>query len=239
MLITSLQRAIEADDFAPLSDAALRTASVVDIFTQMDRLSHVYAAFNDLGDGATPLPSECHTRLLEIIEGQVCHYVSRLMADCAPLPISVLQAERRGSELAGGHASTATAVRKRGGRRRGGGGGGDGDGDGGGVQRDPRVDAFSISQLCLRLHDCEWAGEQLLALAARLRADVPGLGRLPGADVAQCERSCRDLVDYITARVVYYELEPALLASTRRLRRLNGEASALPRHTRADAHADA
>ena len=212
MLITSLQRAIEADDFAPISDAALRTASVVDIFTQMDRLSHVYAAFNDLGDGATPLPSECHTRLLEIIEGQVCHYVSRLMADCAPLPISVLQAERRGSELAGGHASTATAGRKRGGRRRGGGGGGDGDGDGGGVQRDPRVDAFSISQLCLRLNDCEWAGEQLLALAARLRADVPGLGQLPGAGVAQCERSCRDLVDYITARVVYYELEPALLA---------------------------
>ena len=29
----------------------------------------------------------------------------------------------------------------------------------------------------------------------------------------QCEESCRDLLDYLTARVVYYELEPLLVAS--------------------------
>jgi len=63
----------------------------------------------------------------------------------------------------------------------------------------------------LRLNNCEWAGEQLLALTARLRADVPGLGQRPGCAVVQCERSCRDLLDYITAKMVYYELEPVLI----------------------------
>ena len=73
------------------------------------------------------------------------------------------------------------------------------------------MDAVPLEALCLRLNDVEWAAEQLLALAARLRADVRGLGGLPGDAVRQCELSCRDLLDYITARIVFYELEPLLV----------------------------
>ena len=72
---------------------------------------------------------------------------------------------------------------------------------------------MTLRQLCLRLNNCEWAAEQLLALASRLRVGVPALGRLPGRAVQQCEQSCRDLVYYITAKVVYYELEPALVTA--------------------------
>ena len=79
------------------------------------------------------------------------------------------------------------------------------------VPRSRSLDDQPLVQLCLRLNNCEWAAEQLLALAARLRADIPGLGRLPGRAVIQCERSCRDLLDYITSKVVWYELEPSLV----------------------------
>ena len=146
-----------------------------------------------------------HILVLDTLEAQVGAY-ARAVADCAPLPPSSLQLQRRASTLA----STLTS-RREGRAPTSGGTGGRSAAPSAPVARDARVDALSLAQLCLRLNDCEWSGEQLLSLAARLRADIPGLGRLPGAGVRACEQACRDLLDYITSRVIYYELEPSLL----------------------------
>ena len=224
LLQTTLNRALERDTGEPVAVGVNRTSSAVDVFTQLDRLSSVFATFCQLPP--TPLPQRVHLRFLELIETQVCTYVMRI-AECAPLPPSSLQKERRGSlALQGGSgarerglsddsadgnpfAAVAAAV------------GGDpfaADPASPEPRRtqpratDRRVEATSLRALCLRLNNCEWAGEQLLQLAARLRADVPGIGRLPGDAVKQSEHSCRDLLDYITARVVYYEIEPLLVS---------------------------
>jgi hypothetical protein len=65
-----------------------------------------------------------------------------------------------------------------------------------------------------RLNNCEWAGEQLLALAAKLRSDLPALGALPSAAMSSgvqvCEDACHKLLDYIVAKQVYHELDGAL-----------------------------
>ena len=207
ILRTTLDRSLDRDDGKEVAEGVLRTSSAVDVFTQLDRFSQVYATFCQLPPA--PLPQRVHQRFLELVEAQVCTYVMRT-ASTAPLPPSCLQKERRGSAL---------ATRQRGGSSE---GGSAASKAAGGEQRahhaqpraaDLRVEATSLHQLCLRLNDCEWSGEQLLQLAARLRADVPGLGRLPGGGVRQCEQSCRDLLDYITARLVYYELEPQLVTN--------------------------
>lgn len=199
LLQKTLTRSLEGDSGEAISDAALRTSSVVDVFSQLDSLTHVYAMFCALPPA--PMPPRVHQRFLELVETQVCMYVMKT-SRCEPLPPSSLRQHRRGSttakwergSVAGSDAPSAPPQPQP-------------------RVSDSRVEATSLHQLCLRLNDCEWAGEQLLQLAARLRADVPGLGRLPGGAVRQCEQSCRDLLDYITARVVYYELDPLLLST--------------------------
>jgi hypothetical protein len=185
------------------------------------------------------LPSYCYQDFVEVVELQVINLASALAASVPALPPSVLQRIRRGSSFvrsaasgaqvgAQGSASSESpsispfqlAHEARGGAR---GGASDSGGCGGGggtasipvrpVGRTKELDEMTLRQLCLRLNNCEWAAEQLLALASRLRAGVPALGRLPGRAVEQCEQSCRDLLYYIAAKVVYYELEPALVTA--------------------------
>ena len=86
------------------------------------------------------------------------------------------------------------------------------------LQPAARVEALelqSTQQLCLRLNNVEWAGGQLLALAGRLRNALPALAGLPGASmpagVQACEIACSDLADYISSKLVFYELEAPLL----------------------------
>ena len=139
-----------------------------------------------------PLPERTHTRFLELIETQVCQYVMTVTAGCPPLPTSVLQGRSDSSATPSGGKAAAPCARLR------------------------ELEAQPLRQLYLRLNDCEWAGEQLLVLVAKLRADVPGFGRL-GSTLAQpaikrCETACRDLLDYIPARIAYYDLEPELLS---------------------------
>jgi hypothetical protein len=133
-----------------------------------------------------------------VVESQVVNYVRALTSTCAPLPTSALERERRGSVLARPRAASGERGAARGVAP---------------VGRVKALDAQPLRHLCLRLNNCEWAGEQLLSLAARLRADVAGLGRLPGKAVVECERSCRDLLDYITAKAIFYDLEPIFVTS--------------------------
>ena len=97
LLQTTLNRALASDGWAPISAAALRTSSVVDVFTHLDRLCAVYATFCQLPP--LPLPPSCHGRLLELMETQVSTYAMRVAA-VEPLPRSCLQKVRRGSALA-------------------------------------------------------------------------------------------------------------------------------------------
>ena len=85
LLQTTLNRALERDTGEPVAVGVNRTSSAVDVFTQLDRLSSVFATFCQLPP--TPLPQRVHLRFLELIETQVCTYVMRI-AECAPLPPS-------------------------------------------------------------------------------------------------------------------------------------------------------
>ena len=143
----------------------------------------VYAMFAQ----QQPLPAASYARFLEVLETQVCQYAAQIVSGCAPLPLSVLN-------------------------------GGGGEGDAGLPQPAARVEALelqSAQQLCLRLNNVEWAGGQLLALAGRLRNTLPALAGLPSAampaGVQACEAACSDLADYISSKLVFYELEISLL----------------------------
>jgi hypothetical protein len=145
----------------------------------------VYAMFAQ----QQPLPAASYARFLEVLETQVCQYAAQIVSGCAPLPLSALN-----------------------------GGGGGGEGDAGLPQPAARVEALelqSAQQLCLRLNNVEWAGGQLLALAGRLRNTLPALAGLPSAampaGVQACEAACSDLADYISSKLVFYELEISLL----------------------------
>ena len=134
-----------------------------------------------------PLPAASYARFLEVLETQVCLYASQIASGCAPLPPSALN-------------------------------GGWCQGDAGLPQPAARVEALelqSVQQLCLRLNNVEWAGGQLLALAGRLRNTLPALAGLPSAampaGVQACEAACSDLADYISSKLVFYELEISLL----------------------------
>ena len=94
ILRTTLERSLDRDDGKEVAEGVLRTSSAVDVFTQLDRLSQVYATFCQLPPA--PLPQRVHQRFLELVEAQVCTYVMRT-ASTAPLPPSCLQKERRGS----------------------------------------------------------------------------------------------------------------------------------------------
>ena len=49
------------------------------------------------------------------------------------------------------------------------------------VARDAALDAQPIGELCQRLNNAEWVGNQTLTLADRLRDQLPGLAALPSA----------------------------------------------------------
>ena len=209
VLDETLQRALDGDSWEAVSPTAQRTSSVVDVLTQLDRLTQVYTTFCALLP--QPLPPRVHDHVLHLLEKQVSTYVAELVAWHPALPPSALQRERRCSQVGPGGGG--------GGARVAGGAAGGGEPGGGRTARsqesqesqESQASLWTIEQLCLQLSNCEWAGEQLLVLAARLRSDVAGLGRLPGGAVRACEKACRDLLDEITTRTVYHHLEPLLL----------------------------
>ena len=86
------------------------------------------------------------------------------------------------------------------------------------MARDAALDAQPIGELCQRLNNAEWVGNQTLTLADRLRDQLPGLAALPSAKSGLlvavsnlCDRTCLDLINYISAKVVFYELDAHLL----------------------------
>jgi type IV secretory pathway VirB6-like protein len=70
---------------------------VVDIFTQLDRLSQVYVAY--CVNLPVSLPSYCYQDFVEVVELQVINLASALAASVPALPPSVLQRIRRGSSF--------------------------------------------------------------------------------------------------------------------------------------------
>eukprot|EP00966_Prymnesium_polylepis_P119334 2757740-Prymnesium_polylepis.1 len=56
------------------------TASAIDVFVELDRLTQVYAHFAKL----QPLPPECHRAVISILGGQATDYVDAVVAACAP-----------------------------------------------------------------------------------------------------------------------------------------------------------
>ena len=67
----------------------------------------------------------------------------------------------------------------------------------------------------MRLANCQGAIGHLRALAAKLRHAIPALdelGATMGEGVRMCESACADLVEYISTRIIFYELEGDLVS---------------------------
>lgn len=210
LLQTNLGRALAADSWEPISEAAPRSSSAVDLITQLASLVEVYSTVGKLA----PLPPRCHGAFLSLLEREVVRYVRAVVDGCPPLPPSGLRSRDCGAEA-------AAAPKERSAKKWGGGGGA--------AQaaerprpcaRSPALDAVPTRQLIVRLNNCEWVGEQVLGLAERLRADLLGFGRTPGTAVAdvvsgsvlKCEDGCRDLLEYIVQKTTFYDLEPRLVS---------------------------
>ena len=177
-----------------------------------------------------PLPPAALQRFLDLLEMQLQKYVLSLYAECPPLPESALQS---GVNAAAAPATpppaeklppgTPFAVRLLNQRKNSRTSTASNEGsaaDSGPrpVARDAALDAQPIGELCQRLNNAEWVGNQTLTLADRLRDQLPGLAALPSAKSGLlvavsnlCDRTCLDLINYISAKVVFYELDAHLL----------------------------
>lgn len=102
------------------------------------------------------LPARCHHEFLELLEGQVANLVVALSTGVALQPPSALQRMRRGSSFVRPATGLSDASKAAGGRA-------GGSGAAVPVARVAALDEQTLRQLCLRLNDCEWAGEQVTA----------------------------------------------------------------------------
>ena len=209
LLQASLARMVELERWVPgfepthgATSQPVVTSSAIDVFVELDRLVQVFARFAKL----QPLPASAHARFLDVVGSQVRRYVTRLVAGCAPRPHSVLEGVQDDA------ASSAPAAK---GRRK-----PHSSGLSQPCARDTLLDAQPLRQLCLRLNNCEWASQQILALSNRIRAELPALAALPGDAIsetsAQCEAASAELLKWPPPRSPALSLSRASLLLSRR-----------------------
>jgi len=210
----SLEGAVRLEAWAPVSEVSRHTSSVVDVFSQLDQLVVLYADF------APPLQlkRETHERFCELVEGQVREYVQTLVSTCAPLPGSVLQAWDGGCSSNGVAAAAGRQARQRSpGCVWASAKASTGAAPSEGLALVPvahsrALDDQPLVQLCLRLNNISLANGQLSALWQKLSGATTVAEEVTcGRSTSWVDAACRDLVDYIAAKQVYYEMEERLL----------------------------
>ena len=183
VMTANMQQAFKLESWQPLYEGTTHSSSVVDLFTQLDQLTQVYAMFAQ----QQPLPAASYARFLEVLETQVCQYAAQIVSGCAPLPVSALNGGGGGGdEELPQPAARVEALELQSAQQL--------------CLRLNNVEWAGGQLLALagRLRNT------LPALAGLPSAAMP-------AGVQACEAACSDMADYIASKLVFYELEAPLL----------------------------